>query len=405
MILSVVKPAAGRPTRAFNQLQSFPACVVDSERVRSVEHATLRTVLDGYRDADVPLLIRGATGVGKSRLVREDAERYAAARDRTFVAWNEVPRERKRAVADAPDGYHIFVDVRLAQVDPTDLRGLPDLDGSATTWHPPLWVDALSAPGAGGTVFLDELNLAPRAVQNAAYQVVLDRQVGEHALADDVWVVAAGNRQGDEANVRRLPAPLRNRFGQVELRAPTGGRDGTWTEWAVANNLDPRVVSFVGSPVGASHVHGFEQGKEAFATPRSWERVSTLIEGVSDPDRIERLTAPVVGSGPATEFAGFLRSRESIDAVVEDPRAIRSLESRSARIATMTGLAEAYAREDLPLDTVTRAAYHLDDGGETEVGILGLKRAKRLREDHFRAHVTDAERYDRLAEEIVEYLL
>lgn len=379
--------------------------MVESELGRSVDHATLRTVLDGYRDADVPLLIRGATGIGKSRMVRRDAGRYASARNRTFVAWNELSREEKRAVADAPGEYHAFVDVRLAQVDPTDLRGLPDLDGSATTWHPPLWVDALASSAASGTVFLDELNLAPRAVQNAAYQVVLDRQVGEHALGGDVWVVAAGNRQGDEANVRRLPAPLRDRFGQVELREPTGGRDGTWTEWALENGLDSRVISFIGSPVGAGHVHGFERGKEAFATPRSWERVSDLIDGVGDPDRIERLAAPVVGSGPAVEFAGFLRSRESLDAVVENPAAIRSLESRSARIATMTGLAEAYAREDVPLDAVTRVASHLDEGGETEVGILGLKQAKRLREDHFREHVTDADRYDRLAEDIVDYLL
>jgi hypothetical protein len=366
--------------------------VVESELGRSVDHATLRTVLDGYRDADVPLLIRGATGIGKSRTVRRDARRYATARNRRFVAWNKLPREEKRAVADEPDEYHAFVDIRLAQVDPTDLRGLPDLDGTATTWNPPLWVDALSSAAASGTVFLDELNLAPRAVQNAAYQVVLDRQVGEHALGDDVWVVAAGNRQGDEANVRRLPAPLRDRFGQVELREPTGGRDGTWTEWALDNDVDSRVISFVGSPVGAGHVHGFE-------------RVSDLIDGVGDPDRIERLAAPVVGSGPAVEFAGFLRSRESLDAVVGNPAAIRSLEARSARIATMTGLAEAYAREDVPLDTVTEAAYHLDAGGETEVGILGLKQAKRLREAHFRENVTDAERYDQLAEDIVNYLL
>lgn len=379
--------------------------MVDSELGRSVDHAALRTVLDGYRDADVPLLIRGATGIGKSRMVREDAQRYASARDRSFVAWNELSREEKRAVAEEPGEYHAFVDIRLAQVDPTDLRGLPDLDGSATTWHPPLWVEALSRLAASGTVLLDELNLAPRAVQNAAYQVVLDRQVGEHALGDDVWVVAAGNRQGDEANVRRLPAPLRDRFGQVKLREPTGGRNGTWTEWALDNDIDSRVISFVGSPVGAGHVHGFERGKEAFATPRSWERVSDLIDGVGDPDRIERLAAPVVGSGPAVEFAGFLRSRESLTAVVETPAAIRSLEARSARIATMTGLAEAYARGDVPLDTVTRTAYHLDEGGETEVGILGLKQAKRLREDDFRENVTDAERYDRLAEDIVEYLL
>jgi hypothetical protein len=218
-------------------------------------------------------------------------------------------------------------------------------------------------------------------------------------------VVAAGNRPEDAANVRRMPAPLRNRFGQVELAVPTGGRGGSWTAWAAERDIDERVVSFLGSPVGADLVYGFEQGKEAFPTPRGWERVGDLVEGVGDPDRIEQLAAPVVGSGAATEFAAFLRSRAEIDAVREDPAAIRGLEPRSARIATVTGLAEAYARDEVPLDTVTRTAYHLDAAGETEVGILGLKRAKRLREEHFRASVTDAARYDDLAAEIVDYLL
>jgi len=378
--------------------------VDDSNLARTVDHATLREILAGYRRADVPLLVRGATGIGKSQLVAEDARRHARATDGEFVAWNEADRKCKRAVVDDPGQCHVFVDLRLAQVDPTDLRGLPDLDGDATTWQPPLWVAALADDAASGTVFFDEMNLAPKTVQNAAYQVVLDGQVGEYGLADDVWVVAAGNRQEDEANVRRMPAPLRNRFGQVELAVPTGGREGSWTAWASDRGLDPRIVSFVGSPVGADALHGFERGKEAFATPRGWEAVSDLIADIDDPDRIESLAAPIVGSGAATEFAAFLRSRADIERVVDDPARITAVDERSARIATVTGLAELYARGECPLDTLTRAAAQLDDGGETELAILGLKRAKRLRPDHFREQVADADGYADLAAEIVDFL-
>lgn len=377
----------------------------ETDAVRRVDHASLRSILRGYRESAVPLLVRGATGIGKSQLVREDARRAAADSDRTFVAWNDCSSEQKRAIVDDPESYHSFVDVRLAQVDPTDLRGLPDLDGAATTWQPPLWVRALAAEGAAGTLFLDEFNLAPRAVQNAAYQVVLDGQVGEFALGEGVWVVAAGNRQEDEANVRRMPAPLRNRFGQVELRPPTAGREGSWVEWALESDVDPRVVSFLGSPVGADHLHAFERGQEAFPTPRSWERVGDVVADVRNPDAVETLAAPLVGSAAATAFAGFLRAREHVDRVVDDPTAIVDVEPRSARIATATGLAEAYARQTVPLDAVTRVAYRLDRVDETEVGILALQTAKRLRESHFREHVADADRYPDLAADIVDYLV
>jgi hypothetical protein len=96
--------------------------VDDSNLARTVDHGTLREILAGYRRADVPLLVRGATGIGKSQLVAEDARRHASATDREFVAWNEADRDRKRTAVDDPGRFHVFVDLRLAQVDPTDLR-------------------------------------------------------------------------------------------------------------------------------------------------------------------------------------------------------------------------------------------------------------------------------------------
>src|SRR5262245_57674063 len=71
----------------------------------------------------------------------------------------------------AREGALGFVDLRLAQLAPTDLRGLPVAEGSVARWYPPEFL-----PTRGdGVLFLDELNMAPPTMQGLAQQLVLDR--------------------------------------------------------------------------------------------------------------------------------------------------------------------------------------------------------------------------------------
>ena len=67
------------------------------------------------------------------------------------------------------------------------------------------------------TLFLDEMNSAAPSVQAAAYQLILNRKVGQYKLPDNVSVVAAGNREADKGVTYRMPAPLANRFIHLEL--------------------------------------------------------------------------------------------------------------------------------------------------------------------------------------------
>ncbi|MGL6344703.1 MAG: AAA family ATPase, partial [Waterburya sp.] len=54
-----------------------------------------------------------------------------------------------------------FVDVRLSQLAPTDLRGLPVAEDGISKWYPP---EFLPRDGKG-ILFMDELNMAPPALQ------------------------------------------------------------------------------------------------------------------------------------------------------------------------------------------------------------------------------------------------
>ena len=52
-----------------------------------------------------------------------------------------------------------------------------------------------------GILFLDELNTAAPMVQASAYQLILDRKIGEYTLPDGWAIVAAGNRESDKGVV------------------------------------------------------------------------------------------------------------------------------------------------------------------------------------------------------------
>ena len=141
-----------------------------------------------------PIFLWGAPGIGKSDIVRQ--------------------------VCDGFSNSHL-IDIRLSLWEPTDIKGIPYFDSNAgtMTWGAPseLPSEEFAAQYDNIVLFLDEMNSAAPAVQAAAYQLILNRRVGEYKLPDNVMIVAAGNRDADKGVTYRMPAPLANRFVHLEL--------------------------------------------------------------------------------------------------------------------------------------------------------------------------------------------
>ena len=85
------------------------------------------------------------------------------------------------------------------------------------------------------------MNSAAPSVQAAAYQLILNRKVGQYKLPDNVLICAAGNREADKGVVYRMPAPLANRFIHLEMKPEFDD----WFEWAVENNIHKDVVGYL----------------------------------------------------------------------------------------------------------------------------------------------------------------
>ena len=150
-------------------------------RAKSVTPIILRAL-----KVNRPIFIWGAPGIGKSELVA--------------------------GITDSGElGNALCIDLRLALLEPTDLRGYPfrNPENNTMEWSPPsdLPSKELAESYDNIILFLDELNSAPPSVQAAAYQLVLNRRVGQYVLPDNVRIIAAGNRETDRGVTYRMPAP------------------------------------------------------------------------------------------------------------------------------------------------------------------------------------------------------
>ena len=141
-------------------------------------------------------------------------------------------------------------------------------------------------------LFLDEISAAPQSVQAAAYQITLDRTIGEHKLPENCIVIAAGNRVTDKSVAYTMPKALANRLMHIEAV----GNPASWIEWAYLHGIHPYVIGFISySPATLMDVEP-SMDELAFPTPRSWEMVSNILNYVSDNlDEVIQLVAGCIG--------------------------------------------------------------------------------------------------------------
>ncbi|MBD3798132.1 MAG: AAA family ATPase, partial [Campylobacterales bacterium] len=224
-------------------------------------------------DQKVPTFLWGAPGIGKSSIVRQIADEKGLE----------------------------FIDLRLALMDPTDLKGIPFYDKES---HTALWAPPAFLPKDGeGILFLDELNSAPPAVQSSAYQLILDRKIGEYELPCGWAIVAAGNRESDRGVTYKMPSPLANRFVHFELEVDLND----WRNWAFQKGIDPRVIAYISYK--NEHLFTFDPKKDlkSFATPRSWEYVDKILKAQIAADVILETISGAIGKEVAVNFLSFIK--------------------------------------------------------------------------------------------------
>lgn len=252
------------------------------------------------------MMVWGAPGIGKSMLAKQYAnENYPLLKDNLA----EIEKLAAR-VANKDDDYTQsqldafkatlidqetnFIDFRLSQIEPTDLRGIPvpvkryaDEAGNVVFQHEMVegkdYRESTSvewaAPAAlklnanwKGVIMFDEINSAMPIVQAASYQLILDRCIGELKLPEGAFILAAGNRDTDGGVTFALATPLRDRMTHLTMKADL---EDWVNNFAVKNRVHPRVVGYLKS--ADSHFNTLNPQDPSHAggtSPRSWVRVS-----------------------------------------------------------------------------------------------------------------------------------
>ena len=259
----------------------------------------------------IPIMMWGAPGIGKSSIVGEIA--------------NECRADTKKYV----DGFGL-VDLRLPQLDPTDLRGIPvpNTTLGICSWHPPAFlpdVTRLDEEGNRvfpdhGILFLDEIEKAPVSVKNAALQLVLDKRIGDYVLPDGWCIVAAGNREEDGTFSQPLGAALENRMTHIDVRVNAD----IWLDWARNNNIMEEIIGFVGfdntalypSKIDADGEETAAFTEKAFPTPRTWHMGSTLMRAVKNNKQRHKLLSSCIGAPAAGAFKRWLKVYRNVN--IED---------------------------------------------------------------------------------------
>ena len=194
------------------------------------------------------------------------------------------------------------IDVRLSLWEPTDIKGIPYFNSVDNTmsWAPPVELpnEELAGKHEHVILFLDELNSAPPSVQAAAYQLILNRKVGTYKLPDNVFIVAAGNREADKGVTYRMPAPLANRFVHLELRVDFED----WLNWAIDNKIHKDVVGYLSFAKQDLYDFDPKTASRSFATPRSWAFVSELLDDELGEGTLADLVSGAVGEGTGVKF-------------------------------------------------------------------------------------------------------
>ena len=301
-----------------------------------MKSSDLTKSLTALVEQKLPTFLWGAPGIGKSSLVKQIANEKGVG----------------------------FIDLRLALMDPTDLKGIPFYDKES---HTALWAPPAFLPKDGeGILFLDELNAAPPSVQASAYQLILDRKVGEYELPCGWAIVAAGNREGDRGVTYRMPSPLANRFVHFEMEVNTDD----WRFWAYKKKLDERIIAYISYK--AEHLFTFDAKSDtkSFATPRSWEYVHSILKSNMDETLLLNAVSGAVGKDVAVGFLSFCKVMNrlpDINVILQTGEGEHSAEV-DVLYALSTGLVSGVLKDETQLDNLLR--YTLEMKGEFAVMIV-----------------------------------
>jgi hypothetical protein len=225
--------------------------------------------------AGLPIMIKGAPGVGKSDIIAE--------------ACRELDCD-------------LIIDHPVVS-DPTDYKGLPYAQDGKARFLPFGSLQKLIDAASRTVYFMDDLGQAPPSVQAASMQLTLARRINGHVVSPHVTFLAATNRHSDRSGVTGILEAVKSRWASIVELTPDVN---DWCKWALNHDMPMDLINFI--RFRPNLLHDFTPSNEIknFPCPRTVAHVGKLMNiGIPSAIEFETFTG-AAGEGFAVELIAYL---------------------------------------------------------------------------------------------------
>ncbi|OQB08862.1 MAG: hypothetical protein BWY21_01056 [Parcubacteria group bacterium ADurb.Bin216] len=317
---------------------------------------TLKNTIKFAIKNNLPGLIKGAPGVGKSDIVAQ--------------ACREVNAE-------------LIVSHPVVS-DPTDYKGLPfpDKEGKEAHFLPFGELNKLINADKLTVFFLDDLGQAPMSVQQAAMQLILARRINGFKISDKVIFMAATNRREDKAGVTGILEPVKSRFAWIVELVPSLD---DWIDWAIENDMPHQLISFI--KWRPQLLLDFNPTSDIINSPcpRTIAHAGRILNGNPPEDVRRELIEGAVGAGFAAEFEAFVNiytKLPSLDDMIKNPTDI-AIPEQPDMLYALCGLV-AYGINEHNLSNLLKLIKRIPEEYQTMIMSVALAKAKKDKKDFIR---------------------
>jgi energy-coupling factor transporter ATP-binding protein EcfA2 len=292
-------------------------------------------ILYGNILADIPTLLLGHPGLGKTTILRQ---------------LGKVLAERFTG------GVYVL---STREFNPIDLAGLWLVD--QTTWTTKRAPSDVLPYDKPVLILVDELGDALSFEQSSWYRLVLEHTLGNQQLAPGSYVACASNRPEDSAASNELSSALYGRCCCVTIRADFGALKS----YAIKNNWNPTLIGFIGA-FGSDYVdNGFNSDLPyCGSTPRDFERLNRLEAGKHISSDNEIALLQIVGNIDHVAGEKYFAFRQlavpSAELVLQDPASAPILDSMEKQSLYGACVIAACPQEHKAYQAVTTYALRLN---------------------------------------------
>jgi MoxR-like ATPase len=219
-----------------------------------------------------------------------------------------------------------------------------------------------------GILFVDEVNCVSETLSAAMLDLLQNKKLGPHRIPDGWVLVAAGNPPEYNASAREFDVATSDRIRMIEVEPDTD----VWLRYAASSGVHDAVRYYLSvKPGSLLSMEGTPEGPR-FATPRSWEDLSTVMkehDRLGLPVDLLLISQYIRDPEIAAEFKRYLdfhrryREEHDVEAILEGRGT--SMESAGAEeklsvMSVIVGRLGSEAEEGLMLEKACEALSAVD---------------------------------------------